>query len=201
MIRNILFDMGEVLIRFDRKFFIDRLGVDPGDRELLMREVFLALEWAQLDWGSITDEEAVASICRRVPERLHEVVRKLVTLWDRPILPVEGMEELVRELKGRGFRIFLLSNASVRQHDYWPRVPGADCFEDTLISADVKCVKPLPEIYALAFRKFGILPEESLFIDDSAVNIEEARQSGMQGIVFHGDTAELRRKLCELSGL
>ena len=195
MVKNILFDMGGVLILFDKQMFIDRLEVAPEDGKLLMREVFQSLEWAQLDWGSITDEEAAEAVCRRLPQRLHDAGRKLVTMWDRPILPVPGMEELLRELKAEGYRLFLLSNASVRQHEYWPRIPGADCFEGTLISADVKLVKPQPEIYELACRKFLIRPEESLFIDDLPINIEGARQAGLKGIVFHGDTAELRREL------
>ena len=58
MIRSIVFDMGNVLIRFDREYFIDRLGVSPEDKSLLMREVFQSLEWARMDRGSMTDEEA-----------------------------------------------------------------------------------------------------------------------------------------------
>ena len=62
MIKSILFDMGNVLIRFDREFFIDRLGVAPEDRPLLMREVFLSVEWVQMDRGSIAEPEALARL-------------------------------------------------------------------------------------------------------------------------------------------
>ena len=117
MIRNIVFDMGQVLIRFDREIFLDRVGVtDPADREMLSREVFLSLEWSRMDRGSLADTEAAEIICRRVPERLHDAVFKLVTFWDRPILEIPGMYELIEELKGRGYGIYLLSNASLRQH-------------------------------------------------------------------------------------
>lgn len=196
-IRNILFDMGQVLIRFDRAYFIRKLGAEGGDAAILEREVFLSREWAMMDWGTLTDDEAAERICQRLPERLHDAARKLVSMWDRPILPVEGMEDLVRELKAAGYRLFLLSNASVRQHDYWPRIPGSDCFEDTLISADEKMVKPQLEIYLRACEKFGIRPEESLFIDDAPINIEGAAHVGMAGIVFHGDVKELRTGLSE----
>ena len=99
MIRNILFDMGNVLIRFDREYFIDRLGVAPEDKPLLMREVFQSVEWVQMDRGSIVEAQAVAEICKRLPPRLHDAAEKLVAMWDRPILPIEGMYELVEELK------------------------------------------------------------------------------------------------------
>lgn len=195
MIKNIVFDMGGVLIRFDRHYFISRLGVSAEDEELLMRQVFHSLEWARMDRGSLTDEQAAESICRRVPERLHDAVGKLVSMWDRPILPVEGMYELVSELKAKGYPIYLLSNASYRQHDYWPRIPAAALFDGTLVSADVHLVKPQPEIYRLLCDTFDLVMDECFFIDDSLINIEGAYYSGMPGAVFHDDVPELRQAL------
>ena len=103
MIKNIIFDMGNVLIRFDREVFLTRLGVPQADRELLKREVFQSLEWARMDRGSLTDAQAARSICRRLPEHLHDAAEKLVQMWDRPILPVPGMLELIQELKEKSF--------------------------------------------------------------------------------------------------
>lgn len=198
MIKNIVFDMGNVIIRFDPELFMVRLGLAEEDRKLLKRELFVSLEWSRMDRGSLTDEEAAEIVCRRVPERLHDAVRRLVGMWDRPILPVEGMYELVEELRGMGYGIYLLSNASFRQHDYWPRVPASKFFDGTLISADVKLVKPQPEIYRLLCDKFSLVPEECVFIDDSTSNAEGAYFCGINALVFHGDTHEMRLKLNEL---
>lgn len=195
MVKNIVFDMGNVLLRFDRDYFLDAAGVEGEDRKILMNNVYLSVEWARMDRGSMTEVEAAASMCCHIPERLHEKAHLLVDRWDRPILPVEGMASLVRELKAAGFGIYLLSNASYRQHEYCPRIPGSEYFDGTLISADVKYVKPEPEIYRLLYKKYGLIPEECVFIDDSAANIEGAERTGMPGIVFHGDAAELREKL------
>ncbi len=198
MIKNIVFDMGNVIIRFDPELFMVRLGLAEEDRKLLKRELFVSLEWSRMDRGSLTDEEAAEIVCRRVPERLHDAVRRLVGMWDRPILPVEGMYELVEELRGMGYGIYLLSNASFRQHDYWPRVPASKFFDGTLISADVKLVKPQPEIYRLLCDKFSLVPEECVFIDDSTSNAEGAYFCGINALVFHGDAHEMRLKLNEL---
>lgn len=198
MIKNIVFDMGNVIIRFDPELFMVRLGLADEDRRLLKRELFVSLEWSRMDRGSLTDEEAAEIVCRRVPERLHDAVRRLVGMWDRPILPVEGMYELVEELRGMGYGIYLLSNASFRQHDYWPRVPASKFFDGTLISADVKLVKPQPEIYRLLCDKFSLVPEECVFIDDSTSNAEGAYFCGINALVFHGDAHEMRLKLNEL---
>lgn len=73
-----------------------------------------------MDRGSMTEAEAAESMCRRLPQRLHETAHLLVDRWDRPILPVAGMEQLVSDLKKAGYGVYLLSNASYRQHEYWP---------------------------------------------------------------------------------
>lgn len=197
MYQNIIFDMGNVLLRFDPEMFMERIGVAPEDRTLLRREVFLSLEWSRMDRGTLSDEEAAEIICRRVPQRLHDAVRKLVAFYDRPIIGFEGMYELIAEIKEKGYGVYLLSNASLNQHTYWPRLPESRFFDGTLISSDVKLVKPQPEIYLLLCQKFGLKPGECLFIDDSSLNIEGAYYCGIDGIVFHGDVAELREKLRE----
>lgn len=195
MIKNIIFDMGNVLIKFDKKCFLEAVNVSPEDNALLEREVYVSVEWAMMDRGTLTEKEAAERMCARLPERLHEKVHQLVDEWDRPILPMSGMAELAGELKAKGYRLFLLSNASYRQHEYWSEIPGSEYFEDTLISADVKLVKPQPEIYLMALHKFNAKPEESVFIDDATNNVEGAVYCGMEGIVFHGDTDELKKKL------
>ena len=195
MIRNILFDMGNVLIRFDRDFFITRLGVAEEDKQLLMREVFLSIEWVQMDRGSITESQAEEQICRRLPPHLHDAARKLISMWDRPILPIEGMYELVQELKSAGYGIYLLSNASVRQHEYWPRIPAHVFFDGTIISADEGVMKPDAGYYLRALNRFDLKAEECFFVDDVPANVEGAAFCGISGAVFHGDAALLRQQL------
>jgi putative hydrolase of the HAD superfamily len=195
MIQTIVFDMGGVLIQFDREFFIRRLGVSAEDEALLMNEVFESLEWARMDRGSLTEAEASQSICARLPKRLHLAADRLVTMWERPILEIDGMYALIKELKANGYRILLLSNASVRQHEYWPRIPASELFDGKLISSDVHLVKPQPEIYRFLCDTFHVLPEECFFVDDSPQNVEGAYEAGIRGFIFHGDAGALRKAL------
>ena len=110
-------------------------------------------------------------------------------------MPVPGMAELVRELRALGYGIYLLSNASSALNLYFERIPGSECFDGKLVSADVKLMKPFPEIYELLYSRFGLNPEECWFVDDNAANIEIARMTGMNGSVFYDDVARLRREL------
>lgn len=195
MIRNVLFDMGNVLIRFDRDYFMTRLGVSEEDKSLLMREVFQSVEWVQMDRGSLCEAEAFQRISRRIPLRLHEAAEKLISMWDRPILPIEGVYELVQELKEKGYGIYLLSNASVRQHEYWPRIPASRFFDGKIISADEHVMKPHPDFYNRALARFGLKAEECFFIDDVPANVEGAMYCGLAGAVFHSDVSLLRKQL------
>ena len=201
MIRNVIFDMGNVMLRFEPERFMTVVGVtDEQDRKILYREIYDSIEWAMMDRGTLTDEEASEIIMTRVPEHLKDKVDMLVGNWDRPIIPVKGMEELVKELKEKGYGIYLLSNASLRQPKYWDSVPGNEYFDGTMVSAYEKLVKPQPEIYIRFLERFKLKAEECIFIDDSKVNAEGAIFCGIQSIVFHDDMEELREKLSQILG-
>lgn len=195
MIRNILFDMGNVLLRFDPQVFLDRLNLPEADQALLLKEVFHSQEWVSMDAGILREETAEPIMCSRLPEYLHAAVHQLASHWDQPILPVAGMHELVQELKEAGYGIYLLSNASLRQREYWPRIPGSEFFDGTMISAEEKVMKPQPEIYHLCMERFSLKAEECVFIDDIQANIDGAVACGISGIVFRGDASALRSSL------
>ncbi|MCM1191419.1 MAG: HAD family phosphatase [Butyrivibrio sp.] len=198
MIKNVIFDMGQVLIYFSPELYINRLGVSGEDCEILLREVFRRVEWVRLDHGTITEAEAVESICRRVPDRLHRAVEELVyRWWDRPLNPVPGMKELIAEIKELGCGIYLLSNANIQQCKYHDRIPGTEYFDGRIVSAECKLIKPQREIYELLLTTYGLSADECLFIDDSPLNVEGAYCAGIRGIVFDGDLPRLRRELRE----
>ena len=197
MIRHIVFDMGQVLVQFSAGLFSERLRLSAEDAELIRREVLTTVEWVRMDRGTISDDDALARMCARLPQRLHDTAAYLVRRWNDPIVPVPGMADVARDLKAAGYDLYLLSNAATRQHTYWHDNPGSEYFSGTFISADHHLLKPEDAIYQAFFQKFGLKPEECLFIDDSAPNIEASENAGMAGIVFHGDAARLRRQLAE----
>lgn len=195
MIESILFDMVGVLMRFDTEGYYRIHGIAPAERAIIQREVFRSLEWAMLDRGTISEQDAAAAVCERMPERLHAAARDIVYRRNRAILPVPDMVELLVDLKEAGFRLYLLSNTSVAYHRFRSEIPGIRYFDDTLISADVGLVKPDPEIFHLACRRFDIIPSESAFIDDTPINAEAAHHIGMRAFVFNDDVDDLRIRL------
>lgn len=195
MIDTIVFDMGGVLISWDPDRLIARLGIEGEDARLLRREVFGDVEWVMLDGGQLTEEDALFRMRQRLPERLHDAAERCVFWWKDPFWPIPGMEDLIRELKGLGYRILLLSNATSALHEYFPRIPGSDCFDGGIVSADLKLLKPQHEIYEALLEKYSLQPERCFFIDDYAPNVTAALRCGLRGSVFFGDMLRLRRAL------
>lgn len=201
MIKNIVFDMGKVLVGYDAMRVCEHYIADEHDRKRVCTAVFVSPEWIQLDMGVLPEETAVKQICARLPERLHEAVRLCMGDWHKFCMwTITEMEPLVRRLKAEGYGIYLCSNAAIRLLDCYRNViPAADCFDGFLFSAEVKCIKPQKEMYYHLFERFGLKPEECFFIDDLQLNIDGAKLCGMDGYCFgDGDIGKLEKVLAEL---
>ena len=195
MIKNIVFDMGNVLVRFDPELFMDRYSLTGEDRRLIRNEVFRSVEWTMLDRGVIDEEIAEQHILPRLPERLHDAARRLIETWDDPIVPVEGMLELLQALKAKGYRLYLLSNAATRQPIYWARAEASKLMDGALISAEVKLLKPDPQIYKALLKKYQLKASECIFIDDRLENVQAAFALGFAGIQMKENVGTLVRSL------
>ena len=194
MIQNIVFDMGNV--RFAPREMAVREGVPEEWVDSFVREVFGNMEWISMDRGVLTAEEAAVTVCARLPEFLHPAARKMLFgWWHTPFDIIPGIEALIRELKAMGYGLYLLSNASVKLHVYFDRLPACDCFDGVLVSADWKMLKPHRDIYETFCREHRLNSADCLFVDDSPANIDGAMQIGMDGIVFLGSVARLRRDM------
>lgn len=195
MIHNIVFDMGGVLIQWQPQKLIQRLGISGEDAALLRREVFGDQEWVGLDRGRLGEEQALAAILPRLPERLHEAARRCVYWWKDPFWPIPGMAELITRLKERGYGIYLLSNATAALHEYFPRIPGSEHFDGILVSADWLLLKPQHEIFETLFSQFFLRPEDCFFVDDYPGNVDGAIMVGMPAAVFDGDVERLKKAM------
>lgn len=196
MIKNIVFDMGQVMIRWQPEYYLSKGDFSEEEKQLLLKEVFRSVEWMQLDRGSISLEEGAAAMRSRLPEHLHGAVWDFCIDWYRwPMVPMPGMADLARELKERGYRIYLLSNCSLPLRQNYHRIPGLEVFEDVFISSEHRLLKPQHEIFEKFFETFRLEPSECFFIDDAVANIEGALECGMPGAVFRRDAEELRAEL------
>ena len=164
MIRNLIFDMGGVLLACEPEAFVRKYCPDPQDASLVNRQLFGAPGWVGLDRGTVTDEDYLSQVLNCVPTRLRTVASYLFWHWHEMSRPDPEMERLVRALKKSGKKIFLLSNVSARFYRFYRNIPAMRYFDGMLVSADVHFVKPEPEIYGALFDRFGLSPEECFFV-------------------------------------
>lgn len=195
MIKNIIFDMGNVLLDYDPEVCLRHFVEQEEDRALIRKELFQGPEWIEGDLGHITDEERFDGVSRRVPKRLHRELKECVEQWHMCMQPVPGAKEFCGYAKESGYRIFVLSNASSSFYDYFPRFAPPDYFDGIVVSCDIHLIKPDIRIYQYLLDRFELLPEECFFIDDVALNVEGAEKAGIRGAVFRGDFEEIKRSI------
>lgn len=203
MIRNIIFDMGNVLLRWDPQHIAAQFTADAEAQRRLRAAIFEDPDWAAQDAGAISEDEMRDHIRSRLPGELHEAAMNCYDAFERHMLDIPEMQALALELKAEGHRIYVLSNANTRFADYLQGLSFFQQFDGIVISAREKLVKPDARLYRLALERFGLRPEESLFIDDAQANVEGARAVGMAALRFDGDVGRIRaemKKLGLLSG-
>ncbi len=184
MIRNIIFDIGNVLTDFRWRDFLEDKGFDePMIRRIAAASVKNPL-WSELDRGVWTEEQLMAAFVAEDPEierELHlayDEIHGMVTIRDYSI-------PLLKELRKNGYKVWYLSNFSRKAElecadalAFMPYMDGG------ILSYQEKLIKPDPEIYQRLLRRYGLTAEECVFVDDTPVNVESAEAQGIRAIVF-----------------
>lgn len=195
MIRNIVFDMGDVLLDYRPMTTCLRLAESPQEAELLWKVVFQIPQWErEYDRGTISEEDMLSQIQSGLPTQAlkDRAASVFNTFHTDALTPHPGMEKVVRRVHQRGFSLYLLSNTALRFYLFQHLIPGLELFDGLLLSAEEKLLKPDPAIYARFFEKFSLKPQECFFIDDREANIQGAALAGMEGYCFaDGDAQRL----------
>lgn len=95
---NIVFDMGNVLTVYNQADYIRSYVESERDLDIIQKQVCASVEWICMDRGTMTDEEAIASVCKRVPQRLHDVVDKFIKEFRMKQEANPPMENLIRSM-------------------------------------------------------------------------------------------------------
>lgn len=195
MIRNIVFDMGMVLLDHDPLLpCIRHAGRERA--QALCDGIFWHPEWMELLDGGVMDEQAYIprAQSRFEDPEMKRLVAEILNDWYLDALyPKSGMEAVQKDLLDRGFRLYVLSNAGYSFHKFSYKIKHIDRFTGIMVSAEERLMKPDPAIYRRLCDRFSLEASECLFIDDLPRNIEGAQKAGMNGYCFQdGDVARLR---------
>ena len=192
--KNIIFDFGNVVGRFDGRYILEQFCSSEEDYETLFPVLFG--RWQELDKGVIDYLQYAKDCEAQLPERLKENCRAFFRSWAEHVELFPQTAAFIRELKKQGTGIYLLSNASTYFADYMQNnCKTLEEFDGIVFSAPVKMAKPDPEIYRYLFHTFGLDPKDCFFIDDLKENIEAGKRLGMDGFVFTGDIDAVKKSI------
>ena len=195
MIKNVVFDFGQVLVHFEPEYMVGKYVSNKDDVKLVASVLFDRLYWDRLDEGTISDEEVVRLSKERLPERLHEAVEKAYYNWLYNIPEIEGMRRIVERLKEKGTPVFLLSNISTYFASHKDEIPILELIDNCIFSAVCGKTKPTQEMFEYMLCEYNIKRSETLFVDDSQKNIDGAKSVGINTYLFDGNAKNLEKFL------
>jgi glucose-1-phosphatase len=180
-IEALIFDIGNVLVRFDWQIFHGQLKTNLPNSNVKFEREFREL-MVGLEIGEMTGESFARAAVRLIEYQGNE--EQFVTLWNGIFTSHPPMERTVLGLKKR-FPLFLLSNTSDLHLDYLKlNFKVLQHFVDGVYSFEARCAKPGREIYETAIRRFGLKPEKTVYIDDLPPNVDAASELGFKAILY-----------------
>jgi len=199
MIKNIIFDYGNVLVDWNPAYLF--LPVFGGDEEKcrFFTENVCNREWfTRIDQGESMDV-CVAELQKAYPEYADVIALFRDRWFDMCSGDIPGMLEIIQDLKNQGMGVYGLTN--------WPAETFAEArrrfktiasIDNYVVSSAVRLAKPQPEIFRLLLSKYNLKPEECVFIDDRVDNVNAAKALGITGIVYPGSADALRKELAKI---
>jgi len=182
--RNVIFDFGGVLLRWQPQEIINAFYAEEDLRGSASRNVFRHPDWIEMDRGALAEDDAI----RRFAARMHRPVAELRALLEfvrESLVPLPETVELVHTLAARAVPLYGLSNMPAStfsylrgRHDHWK------LFQGIVISGEVKLIKPDPAIFEYICAQHRLDAAESIFVDDSSPNVEAAGRLGFRTILF-----------------
>ena len=197
MLKNVIFDFGGVLYRYEPDYLLSCCYDNAEDLQAAKPVIYR--EWHKLDEGTVDYDAYVAETEALLPEHLRAGARMYLYNWHRFEPPMEQTWALAARLKARGYKIYLLSNAPVNFAADLDIYPILRIFDGLVVSAPIQMVKPNADIFRHILKKYDLKAEESIFVDDMEINAEGARKVGMHGYTYDGDADRLLQTIESLS--
>lgn len=200
MIRNIIFDLGNVLINFKPEKFLLKFTKDEETINSFIKKIPRSKIWQDLDRGVLSVQQAYHLFLKKYPKK-KELLDKFFknNNWMRMLTPIHKNVEIVNELKKKGYKLYILSSFIKEAYSYInERYDFLKLFDGAVISYQERKIKPEVKIYQILIDRYELKPEECVFIDDHKIILKPARKLGMKIIHYHPNT-DLREKLRKYS--
>lgn len=183
-VENIIFDVGQVLVKYDWKTYLDGFGFSSEINDRIAKAVFLNDIWNERDRGLYDEQYYIEEMVKNDPGCEKEI-RQVMARVDETIIPVDYAQTWVKYLKDKGYHIYILSNYSVDALEHTrSKLSFLKYTDGAIFSGEVKMIKPEPEIYHTLLDRYHLDPDRSVFIDDRKDNCQAAEKLGIHTILF-----------------
>ena len=196
MYKNIIFDLGNVLLNFNPKEYL-KIKISEDKIEDVYKAIFQSEEWLMLDRGTITEKDAINNIIER-NITYRDDINLVFKEWYDILKPIEESVEVLQNLKENGYNVYYLSNFhELAFKEVTTKNNFFELFDGGVVSYAEKLIKPEEEIYKLILKRYNLNPKETIFIDDTKLNVDGASKLGIKAI-FLEDPKKLRENLISL---
>ncbi|TFG25910.1 MAG: HAD family phosphatase, partial [Promethearchaeota archaeon] len=198
MIKNIIFDIGNVLLTFNPEEFISKYTIDTLKVKTFMINIIHSKTWLEMDRGLISVNSAEIIFLRDYPA-LKDLLELFFENWLDIFLPIEKNIEIMKNLKQKGYKIYALSNFIKETYEFViNKFDFFSFFDGSIISWKEKKIKPEIGIYKTLLNRYNLLAPECVFLDDYLKFIAPAERLGMHTIYVEPLT-DLRQELRKLN--
>ena len=197
MIRNIIFDLGNVIINYNQEQIINNFTKKEEEIKYIYDEIFHAPEWELMDLGNITNDEAIEVINKRNEFKYQKLTDNFLHEWYKEQEINRDIVEIAKKLKRNGYKLFVLSNMANLTYEYFKKDEFFSLCTGIIISAHEHLIKPDEKVFRLLLDRYKLNAEECLFIDDdpSEENYKTANKMEIKGRRIIPNSAEDVRKL------
>lgn len=184
MIKNIILDIGDVLVKTNCFDFLKNKGFDEQAAARIARATYFSPVWKELDRGEWSFDEIVDGFVENDPE-IEETLRHTFDDMKDFILAYSYAADWISELRKNGLRVYCLSNISDKIcRDCAKELAFLKLTDGRILSYEEKLIKPDPAIYRLLLKRYDLKADECIFVDDLENNVRAACELGFHGIVF-----------------
>jgi 2-haloacid dehalogenase len=195
VVSAVIFDLGGVLIDWNPKYLYRKIFQTEQEVEWFLNNICTS-EWNDEQDAGRSFEDATRELITKHPE-WEEPITAWYGRWQETINgPITQTVEILKALRDSGnFKLYALTNWSAQTFPWaYENFEFLQWFEGIVVSGRENTRKPFADFYRILFQRYGVTPEQTLFIDDNIKNIEGARNVGLQVIHFQ-DPAQLRKEL------
>ena len=190
MIKNIIFDIGNVILNFDYKNVIKKYTNKEEEQKFIIDNIINSPEWlgyALIDTGYITKEESIKLVQDRTNHINDELIEKFWNTYNNYSYVDNKVLDLIKKLKEKNYNIYLLSNTNKHTVEAIKNSGLFEMVDGYVLSYLEHQVKPYISIYKTLINRYSLKENECLFIDDNINNIKTANKLGMIGKLVEPD--------------